>query len=172
MRRPERIPIILESLKDDSNKLKVLEKFFKPKEGSQLEIGMPYFEIDTIIKRWDKLFEEFSVFWKLTPDLRLSQALVNCGVMPNFMGFWYYLEDDTIMISTNILEPRDICFWGQNYDENLNRLPQTNWILIKNMSTDHIKAILNDCESNNQLVGSKYLEYFNNEIKLRENDKV
>ena len=170
MRRPERIPIILELLKDDSNKLKVLEKFFKPKEGSQLEIGMPYFEIDNIIKRWIKMFEKFSVFWKLTPDLRLSQALVNCGILHNYIGFWYYLEDETTMISANILKPRDIYFWGQNYDKDLNKLSQTNWVLIKDMSKDHIEAILKDVKDEKIKVAEKYIEYFNNELKLRKND--
>lgn len=167
MRRPERIPIILELLKDDSNRRKVLEKYFKPKEDTQLEIGMPYFEIDNILVRWNKMFHIFSKSWQHNPDLRLSQALVNSNVMPNFSGFWYYLEDETTMISTSILEPRDIIFWGQNYDKDFNRLPETNYILIKNMNTDHIQAIINQ----NPGMNPKYIEYFNNELKLRENDK-
>ncbi len=32
--------------------------------------------------------------------------------------------------------------WGKNYDENMNRLPETQWITIENMSTDHIEAII------------------------------
>lgn len=170
MRRPERIPIILELLKDNTNKRKVLGVYFTPKEGTQLEVGMPYFEIDNIVKKWDEMFEEFSAFWKQIPDLRLSQVLVNYDILINYAGFWYYLDDEITMISTNLLQPRDIYFWGQNYDKDLNKLPETNWLLIKNMSKDHIEAILKDVKDEKIKVGEKYIEYFNNELKLREND--
>jgi len=32
--------------------------------------------------------------------------------------------------------------WGKNYDADNNRLPTTEWILLKDLSTDHIIAIL------------------------------
>ena len=33
--------------------------------------------------------------WKKNPDWRLTQLLVNTGVVPNTPGAWYYTEDDT-----------------------------------------------------------------------------
>jgi hypothetical protein len=37
---------------------------------------------------------------------------------------------------------RNNLHWGKNYDKNNNRLPETEWVLIKDLDTDHIKAIL------------------------------
>jgi len=32
--------------------------------------------------------------------------------------------------------------WGQNYDENNNELPETKWVLLKDLTTSHISGIL------------------------------
>lgn len=55
--------------------------------------------------------------------------------------------------------------WGQNYDENMKRLKQTNWIKIKDMSTEHIKAILDGDYCSNPM----YLKVFKDEFKRRNN---
>lgn len=54
--------------------------------------------------------------------------------------------------------------WGRNYDKDMNRLPSTEWILIKDMETDHIKAILDGGWCNSDY----YTEVFNDELKKRE----
>lgn len=172
MRRPERIPIILELLKDNTNKKLILENFFKPKEGEQIKLYEPYNDIDFHVQRWSENFESFSTGWNLIPDLRLTQALVNSGILPNYPGFWYFKEDEQLMIDCNLLEPRDIYFWGQNYDKGLNRLAQTNWVLIKDMSIEHIEAILLHVFNNEMKVGDKYVEYFNDELKLKKKRNV
>lgn len=72
MRRPERIPIILELLKDNTNKKLILEHFFKPIEGVQLKLHEPYNDIDFHVQRWLENFNVFSEDWKLMSDLRLT----------------------------------------------------------------------------------------------------
>lgn len=37
---------------------------------------------------------------------------------------------------------REQFIWGKNYDENNNRLPKTEWILLKDMTTSHISGVL------------------------------
>lgn len=37
---------------------------------------------------------------------------------------------------------RNNMHWGRNYDKDTNRLPKTEYLLIKDMNTDHIEAVL------------------------------
>ncbi len=37
---------------------------------------------------------------------------------------------------------RETFTWGQNYDENNNRLPETKYVLLKDLTTSHITGIL------------------------------
>jgi len=59
----------------------------------------------------------------------------------------------------------DILEWGNNYDKNMKRLPQTNFIKIKDMNTDHIQAILDGNYCNNPM----YLKVFKDELERRSN---
>lgn len=108
--------------------------------------------------------EEFIDFWLDNSDLRFSQALVNQYVIPNYTGFWYYIEEDEILEQLGI-ESREYLLWGQNYDENMNLLPKTIRKPIKDLTIEHIQAILDGSYTGNK----KYLECFKNELKLREN---
>lgn len=66
------------------------------------------------------------------------------------------------------LEARDYLTWGKNFDKDMNRLSKTEYILIKDLSSDHIKAILEGgFVDNNEF----YKELFKEELKLR-NDKT
>lgn len=53
--------------------------------------------------------------------------------------------------------------WGKNYDKDMNRLPKTIFIPIMDMTTEHIKAIIDGghCKS------GVYYEIFIEELKLR-----
>lgn len=63
---------------------------------------------------------------------------------------------------------RKYIYWGKNYNEKMELLPKTEWITIENMSTEHIKAILDgEYTKNNNF----YTEVFINEIKFREHGK-
>lgn len=61
---------------------------------------------------------------------------------------------------------REYIHWGRNYDKNMIRLSETEWIPIKDLETDHIKAIL---ETQTHL--DKYmLNVFRDELKYRESN--
>jgi hypothetical protein len=73
-------------------------------------------------------------------------------------------EEDDILLSQGY-QPRDIYFWGRNFDKDMNQLPKTEWILIKDMSTEHIKNILDGGWVKD---GNPYKTYFEEELKLRQ----
>jgi len=103
-------------------------------------------------------------YWLENPDLRFSQVLINLGIIPNIPGVWYYIEEDEILEQLGI-ESREYLLWGQNYDKNIKLLPKTIRKPIKDLTTEHIQAILDGGYAGNK----KYLECFKNELKLREN---
>ena len=58
--------------------------------------------------------------------------------------------------------------WGRNYDKDMNRLPETEWVTIQDMNSEHIQAIIDG----NYAAGNKYMEdIFKEELKYRENVK-
>lgn len=64
---------------------------------------------------------------------------------------------------------RQYLTWGKSYDKDMNRLPETIYIPIKDMTSDHIQAILDGgWARNNQL----YEKLFKEELKFRINDSV
>lgn len=58
---------------------------------------------------------------------------------------------------------REWVLWGRNYDKDMNRLEETEWIPIKDLDTDHIYKIL---ESN---IYYSYRRLMEEEIIYREN---
>lgn len=56
--------------------------------------------------------------------------------------------------------------WGNNYDKDMNALPETMWIPIKDMSSEHIQAILDGGYVKNN---PKYEELFKEELRFRNN---
>lgn len=59
--------------------------------------------------------------------------------------------------------------WGNNYDKDMNRLPETVYNPIMNMTSDHIEAILDGGWTRNN---SFYEELFKEELKFRIKDSV
>ena len=59
--------------------------------------------------------------------------------------------------------------WGNNYDKDMNRLPETVWNPIMDMTSDHIQAILDGGWAKNN---SFYEELFKEELKFRVKDSV
>lgn len=82
-------------------------------------------------------------------------------------GEYYFIDggNDYIRKSVNKAQAVNLCvyddgkfetlreniFWGRNYDANNKILSETEWITIKNLTTDHLYAIL---------------KYFNNDFNL------
>ena len=56
--------------------------------------------------------------------------------------------------------------WGNNYDKDMNALPETIWIPIKDMSSNHIQAILDGGYVKNNYA---YQELFKEELEFRNN---
>ena len=72
------------------------------------------------------------------------------------------IEEDEILEKLGI-PAREYLLWGQNYDKDVNLLPKTLYKPIKDLTTDHIQAILDGGYTKNP----KYIKCFEEELKLR-----
>jgi hypothetical protein len=149
MRIRERIPNFLDKLCPE-----LLHKIFLGWFGTNFE------EAELKICKEKRKIKKF---WIANHDLRFSQVLVNMGYIDNIPGGWYYLEDDVNLL-LNGIPSRDCLFWGQNYDADMNRLPETKWILIKNMTLDHINAVI---AFMGERLPQRYKDAFQAELELR-----
>ena len=64
-------------------------------------------------------------------------------------------------------QPRETRYWGTNFTPEMKKLNKTEYKLIKDLDTDHIKAIIDG-----GWVGEKnpYYTLLTEELKLRENE--
>ena len=157
MRNPQRIDIFLNKIKEGNNLIKMLTDLCK------LNLHESYINNEILSN-----LEGIEKLWKENPDWRFTQVLVNSGLLPNYPGFWYYIEDEDIFMEL-VGEPKDIYFWGVNYTKDMERLPETKWTLIKDLETDHIEAIL---DGEYMRSGSKYYKLFKDELKRRVADEL
>lgn len=102
-------------------------------------------------------------FWMANHDLRFSQVLIAMGYLENFPGTWFYDEDENVLLEAGY-PPRECLFWGQRYDKDMNMLPEVRWILIKDMTTDHIKAVI---AFMGERLPQRYKNAFQAELELR-----
>lgn len=149
MRIKERIPIILDIFFNDPL---ILQQF----------IELELYETMELYSNWKKIKEE----WLEEPDLRFGQLLVNMNLIPYMSKCWFYEEDDWL-IEKGYLKLEDIKFWGRNYDENNNKLPKTEFILLKNLTTEHIKNIIAYFGGRGKFKAKspRYYEYFKERLK-------
>lgn len=145
MRNPNRIPIIL--------------KFFRE---NPTQLSMFLFNIK--LTKPVELSEEFEKFWLENPDLRLGQALINYNVIKD--STVWFKEEDNWLIDHGYFKLEEIKFWGVNYDKEGNRLPETQYKLLKDLDIEHIKNIIKWFEKHNPLdkINPFYLEYFNKRL--------
>ena len=150
----------------------------RPKE--RIPIFLKLVNWDALEEKWDvdisptlrsKLYlnSEIIKYWLENYDQRFGQMLINQGLLPDSLRVWCDEEND-ILDDQNV-SPREYLLWGKCYDKDMNPLPKIEWILIKDMSTDHIKAILRDVEEHKMGCKENYLKAFKEEIKLRNNEK-
>lgn len=148
-------------------RLRFLYKFFKSKKNFKMYLrDIVQLESKNEINYWSETFfsnfQRYKKFHKENPYLRFSQVLQFFNLYKQ--GFWFFIEDDIMLMK--FVPAREVLYWGNNYSAKGNRLKNTNWILIKDMSTEHIKAVLNGNFTNNLV----YVKAFNDELKLRENE--
>lgn len=171
MRRKERIPIILKKLKNRENLEKILEVWFKPPKGTQLEIGMPFFDIPQIIENVKNNFTELEQTWQEFPEARLPQIFIITDVMDNYPGGYYYMEDSETLSKAGVLEAREIIFWGSIFDSKGDRLIAPLWRAIKDLETSHIEAIVKEYKEKKLKMGLLHFKEFEKELKRRQNGK-
>ena len=146
-------------------RLRFLYKFFKSKKNFKIYLrDIVKIESANEIKAWSEIFYlnfySAKAHHKDNPYLRFSQVLQHMGLYQS--GTWFYKEDYEVLIELGV-QSRKVLFWGNNLSKNNNRLKKTNWMLIKDMDTEHIKAVL----SNNFTHNVTYMKCFINELKLR-----
>lgn len=144
MRQAKRIPIVLEVFRSNPA---TLSKFL----------------YNDKLTKSPELTKEFEEFWLEEPDLRLGQALINRELIPD--GDAWFKEEIDWLMDHEYLNPEDIFFWGVNYDEEGERLPETDYRLLRDLSTDHIEAILKWVDVRNQILPDEYLSYFMKRVK-------
>jgi hypothetical protein len=141
MRRPERILGFLQT---------VDWKFL----GERWNMNLEHLDIPTIITEWKKV-----------PDQRIGQLLINLGMLEDSIRVW--VDEEENILRDQGVKPRQYTFWGRNFNEKKELLPKTEWLLIKDMTTEHIQAILKDVEDGVMSISNYYLDIFKEEIEFR-----
>lgn len=143
MRAKERIPIIWKFFRNNPKVFsEFLELEYKESEGQHLHID--------ILK-----------YWLVNPDQRLGQVLIDLNFILDDFDIW--TRDETSwLIDKGYFKFEELSFWGVRYDTNNKPLKQPYSKLLIELTTDHIKNILNFVD--NTRIPYKYLEYFNKRI--------
>ena len=155
MRPKERIPIFIKHV----NIRKLIVDWFANEK-------IPCFSMTKAITEITTKMLYLTQYWNDNSYLRFSQVLVNTGVLPNIAGTWYNDEELDILLKQGC-KVRDVMLWGKNYDKDMNKLFETEWILLKDMSDNHIKAILDDVKLKKYKLGEQYITVFRDELVYR-----
>lgn len=134
----------------------------------RIDMFLQLVDLDKLSKHWlldkpiPRIHRRARTYWKRNPDQRFGQMLINLGMIPDSFAAWCQEDSDILIMQGN--KPRDVLFWGSNYDKKGNLLPETKWRLIKDLDTSHIKNIL---KGGWVATGSKYSLYFKQELAFR-----
>ena len=85
---------------------------------------------------------DIGIYWRNNPDQRIGQVLINLGMIPDSMKVWLDEESD-ILIDQGIA-PEECLYWTSIMDKNKQLLDKPTPHLIKDMSIDHLQAIIKD----------------------------
>lgn len=147
MRLKERIPVFLDNV--NWNKL-----------AKRWDLDISAF--DYIKPANEPIAEGVIDYWNENYDQRFGQVLINLNSIEDTFRIWHD-EEQTILLEQGC-KLRDIILWGNNFNKEGERLPKTKWILVKDLNTDHIKAILDTQFLN---LTADYIKMFKDELKLR-----
>jgi hypothetical protein len=152
MRQSKRILIALRTFKDKD----VLRHFLGIKKQNLIQkiFGSEKDYIKEILNN----LERISIYWQANPDLRFGQLLYNLNLVPN--DFKYNAEECDWLIDQGYVNSEDILFWGRNFNKDGERLKTTEWILLKELTTDHIVAILKHEKKNSYHISTNHKKYF------------
>jgi hypothetical protein len=142
MRNELRIPIIIDFF--DKNP-EVLNKFL----GTECNT--------------EEIIQFLEKFWSNSYDQRLGQLLLNNELTEN--GSVWHVEEVDWLIDNGYFKFEDLNFWGINYDKDGNRLPETEFKLLKDLDLNHIKNIIKWYQDRGLYLNLKYTEYFNKRIE-------
>lgn len=147
-------------------RLRFLYKFFRKKKNFKMYLrDIVCLESKNEIEYWCEVFYEkfkdIKIFHKTNSHLRFSQVLQVYNLYKE--GFWFHIEDDVMLMK--FVNPREVLYWGNRYSKTNKLLKKVNYILIKDIDTEHIQSILDNNYTNNLV----YLKTFEDELKLREN---
>lgn len=115
-------------------------------------------------KRIPQLLDRIEELWKQVPDMRFCQLLINLGIITPGTDSWY-TEDEDILINTLDINPSEVLYWGTRGKTGTKPVK---YVLIKDLDTDHIKAILKTQDQ----ISKRYRETFENELKSRKSKNV
>jgi hypothetical protein len=153
MRVKKRLTYLWKFFKKEKNVYNFFTKILNTSEEQALEYT----------KIFLGLYTELKQFHKENYDLRFTQVIqIKIAYFP---GFQFYMEDAEVLEKLNV-PLRLLLYWGQNYDVNNNKLKKTKYILIKDLDTDHIEAILQNVKNINNV----YKKTLTEELKLRKNE--
>jgi hypothetical protein len=150
MRNKKRIPIVLDKI--DWNLF----------ISDNLELNIS--QTNLLVNKIKDNIEGITNYWNNNPDLRLGQLLIKQGYTPETLKLWNCEETDWL-VNNNLCAFEDINFWGRTRDINNNKLPQIQYIVLKELDDAHISAILDWCDEHNIKIKPKYEEYFNKRIE-------
>ncbi|KEQ31207.1 hypothetical protein N180_02865 [Pedobacter antarcticus 4BY] len=151
MRNPERIPIILDLIQGN------YKQFL---DDLHVEVG----DIDSLISLYNTKRIDIEEYWMANPDLRLTQVLVNMGILQNIPGDWYYKEETDYVVEKGFCDFEDVHFWGVNFDEFGKQLPATLHKPLRELDTNHIRAIVKMFEGHHTRLKHGYIDYFRSRI--------
>jgi len=141
----------------------------RPKE--RIPIFLKKVDFDKLQDRWDIdisqdlrgtiLSNKIRRKWLKDPDQRFGQLLINLELIPDKFNIWE--DEEYLILDSQGIPKREFIFWGRQFDKHMNKLPKIEHVLLKDMETSHIKAILkgNYCKSD------FYLSAFKEELAFR-----
>lgn len=138
-----------------------LWKFFKIKKNI-----IAFFELILLQSKEDSIkfskiflenYKDLKEFHFSNIDLRFIQVIqIQIAWFP---GFAFYKEDEQILMLLG-LSLEEAVLWGVNYTKSMKKLRRTKWTYLKDLSTPHIKAIVEGGYTKDPIL----LKYFNKKL--------
>jgi hypothetical protein len=166
--------------------LRIFKKKYTNKRELEIKIISKYINwYKLLVQQWN-LFPNYTVAsdtiknlkeykdyiknrWKKNPELSLGEILSLLGFLPKNIisssktSTWYYEDYEDIMCRMNVPE-RDYLIWRSSYNIFGKRRKHAVYQLVKDMSSYHIKKILN---SSMLIMSDRYAQVLKDELTLR-----